>query len=306
MTTTNSIKAREIKDTISIVDLISRLGYQPVKTYGKELKYLSMLRNSDTTPSFSVNEQLGVWYDHGLAKGGNIIDFGLAYWNLPFQETLEKIAQVCDSDLPLLNYDQQTGVRKRSAVKIPHYEIEDIKALGNNPVITDYLEYRGIWQAAQSRVKEVYYYVEDQKKQRKYFFAAGWKNELGAWEVRNKYFKGCLGHKAICFIPGDENSLAVFEGYINYLSWQTENPLATDSVLVLNSIALLNTAAKKAGQYSDVAIYFDRDQTGNNATREFIKSVPQAQDHSAIYDGHNDYNDKLRADQKQLANQLTL
>jgi hypothetical protein len=306
MTTTNSIKAREIKDTISIVNLISRLGYQPVKTYGKELKYHSMLRDSDTTPSFSVNEQLGVWYDHGLAKGGNIIDFGLAYWRLPFQETLEKIAQTCDSDLPLLNYDQQTGARKRSAIKIPHYEVEDIKALGSNPAITEYLNYRGIWNAAQDRMNEVYYYVEDQKKQRKYFFAVGWQNELGAWEVRNKYFKGCLGHKAISFIPGYENRLDIFEGYFNYLSWATENPLATDSVLVLNSIALLNTAIKKAQQYSDVAIYFDRDQTGHNAALELIKALPQAQDHSAIYDGHNDYNDKLRVDQKQLANQLTL
>jgi DNA primase len=306
MTTSNTINAREIKDTVSLVDLLSRLGYQPAKTIGSEKYYHSMLQDNDSKPSFSVNEQLGIWYDHSLGKGGNIIDFGLAYWHLPFQETLEKIAQVCDSDLPLINYDRPENSRKRSAVKIPHYEVEDIKALGNNPVITDYLHYRGVWQAAQNRLREVYYYVEDQKKQRKYFFAAGWQNELGSWEVRNKYFKGCLGHKAISFIPGDEQRLSVFEGYINYLSWQTENPLATDSILVLNSIALLNTAAKKAQQYSDVAIYFDRDQTGHKATLELIKAVPKARDHSAIYDGRNDYNDKLRADQNQLANGITL
>jgi DNA primase len=306
MTTTHSINAREIKDTISMVDLLSRLGYRPVKTYGQEKYYHSMLQDKDNKPSFSVNEQLNAWYDHSLGKGGNIIEFGLAYWHLPFQETLEKIAQVCDSDLPLLNYDRPENNRKRSAVKIPNYQIEDIKPLGNNPAITEYLHYRGIWQAAQDRLKEVYYYVEDQKKQRKYFFAAGWQNELGSWEVRNKYFKGCLGHKAISFITGDEKRLAVFEGYINYLSWQTENPLATDSILVLNSIALLNAAAKKAHQYRDIAIYFDRDQTGHNATLELIKTLPQARDHSAIYDGHNDYNDKLLIDQKQVANQLSL
>jgi DNA primase len=302
----NSISAREIKDTVSIVDLLSRLGYRPVKTYGREKYYHSMLQDKDNKPSFSVNEQLNAWYDHSLGKGGNIIEFGLAYWHLPFQETLEKIAQVCDSDLPLLNYDRQENTRKRRAVKIPHYEIEDIKPLGNNPAISGYLNYRGIWQAAQNRMKEVYYYVEDQKKQRKYFFAAGWKNELGAWEVRNKYFKGCLGHKAISFIPGDEHRLSVFEGYVNYLSWLTDHPSATDSVVVLNSIALLNAAAQKAKQYADIAIYFDRDQTGHSATLELIKAVPQAADHSAIYDGHNDYNDKLVADQKKLPNQLTL
>jgi len=295
MNTSNTIQAREIKDTVSIVDLLSRLGYEPVKIHGQESKYFSML-HTETIPSFYVKDPLGVWYDQGLGKGGTIIDFGLAYWSLPFQETLEKIVQVCGTNLPLVNYDRQENARKRSAVKIPHYEIEDIKPLGNNPQITDYLNYRGIWQAAQGSLREVYYYVEDQKKQRKYFFAAGWQNELGSWEVRNKYFKGCLGHKAISFIAGDENRLAVFEGYLNYLSWLTDNPGADDSVLVLNSIALLNTAAKKAQSYSNVAIYFDRDQAGHNATLELVKLLPQAKDHSAIYDGHNDYNDKLRAE----------
>jgi hypothetical protein len=295
MTTTNTIRAREIKDTVSIVDLLSRLGYEPVKIHGQESKYFSML-HTETQPSFYVKDPLGVWYDQGLGKGGTIIDFGLAYWNLPFQETLEKIVQVCGTNLPLVNYDRQENARKRSAVKIPHYEIEEIKPLGNNPQITNYLNYRGIWQAAQGSLKEVYYFVEDHKKQRKYFFAAGWQNELGSWEVRNKYFKGCLGHKAISFIPGEENRLAVFEGYINYLSWLTDNPGADDSIIILNSIALLNAAAKKAQQYSNIAVYFDRDQTGHNATLELIKAVPQAQDHSAIYDGHNDYNDKLRAE----------
>ena len=284
------IIAKELKDTVSIVDLLSRLGYEPVKKIGKEHQYFSMLHD-ERKPSFYVCDELGVWNDQGLAKGGNVIDFGLAYWQLSFPETLEKIVQVCGTNLP-----RQEDRRKRSAVKIPNYKIENIKELGTNPAITEYLQYRGIWQAAQGRLKEVYYYTEDQKKQRKYFFAAGWQNEQGIWEVRNKYFKGCLGHKAISFIPADENRLAVFEGYINYLSWLTENPEADDSVLILNSIALLTTAAKKAQSYSNVAIYFDRDQTGHNATLELIKAVPQALDNSAIYDGHNDYNDKLRAE----------
>ena len=284
------MNAKEIKDTVSLIGLLSRLGYEPVKKTGKEHQYFSMLHD-ETKPSFYVCDDLGVWYDQGLATGGDVIKFGLEYWKLSFPETLEKIAEVCGSNMP-----KHEDRRKRSAVKIPHYEIEDIKALGTNPAITGYLQSRGIWQAAQGHLKEVYYYVEDQKKQRKYFFAAGWQNELGSWEVRNKYFKGCLGHKAISFIPGSENRLAVFEGYLNYLSWLTDNPGADDSVLVLNSIALLNAAAKKAQPYNHIALYFDRDQTGHNATLELIKALPQALDHSAIYDGHNDYNDKFRAE----------
>lgn len=304
MITSIAIRAREIKDTLSLVDLLSRLGYEPVKIYGKERKYLSMLRDSDTTPSFSVDENLGVWYDHGLGKGGNIIDFGLAYWRLPFPETLEKIVQVCGADLPRNNAHHVTG-RKRSAVKIPNYKIEDIKPLGNNTVITAYLQYRGIWEVAKLHLKEVYYFIEDQKKQRKYFFAAGWQNELGSWEVRNKHFQASLGHKAISFIPGHEDRLVMFEGFLNYLSWRTENPLQSDSVIVLNSISLLQMGIKKARDFGEIGLFFDRDKSGHTATLELIRVLPQAVDHSAIYDGYNDYNDKLRADQKQIANTIS-
>jgi DNA primase len=285
----------QIKEQVSLVDLLSRLGYQPVRTAGQEILYLSMIRDSDTKPSFAVNDGLGVWYDHGLGKGGNIIDFGLAYWKMPFQEVLEKIMQVIGQQLPVKTCVPEAKFRKRSAVKIPHYEIQEIKELGNNPAITEYLQSRCVWEAAQGRLKEIYYYVEDQKRLRKYFFAAGWQNELGSWEVRNLYFKGCLGHKALTLIPGDTARLAVFEGYFNYLSWLTENPLATDSVLILNSIALIQGAIRKARDYQTVSLFFDRDPGGQGATLEFKKSVPQAKDCSHHYLDFNDYNDKLIA-----------
>jgi DNA primase len=291
--------AKEIKDSISIVDLLSRLGHEPVKKHGKEHKYFSML-HEETKPSFFVCDELGVWYDQGLGKGGNVIDFALAHWKLTFPETLEKIAAVCGTSVP-----RQEERRKRSAVKIPNYKVEDIKELGNNPAITDYLHHRGIWQAAQGRLKEVYYFVEDQKKLRKYFFSAGWQNEQGVWEIRNPYFQSCLGHKAISFIPGSDHRLSLFEGYMDYLSWLTENPEATDSVVVLNSVALLPMGITKAREYSEVNIYFDRDKAGHSATLELIKAVPQSVDHSAIYHGHKDYNDKLRAGLLQQANHIT-
>lgn len=293
------MNAKEIKESVSILDLLSRLGYEPVKKTGKEQQYFSMLHD-ETKPSFYVCDELGVWYDQGLGKGGNVIDFGLAYWQLTFPETLEKIVAVCGTNLP-----KQEERRKRSAIKIPNYKVEDIKDLGNNPAITEYLQSRGVWQAAQGRLKEIYYYVEDQKKRRKYFFSAGWQNEQGAWELRNCYFQNCLGHKAISFIPGSENQLAIFEGYMDYLSWLTDNPDAGDNVIVLNSVTLLPMGIQKAREFNDISIYFDRDKAGHNATIELIKAIPQAIDRSAIYDGHKDYNEKLQADLNQQCNAIT-
>jgi len=192
----NFLNAAEVRDLVSLAGLLTRLGHHPLRKSGKEQQYISMLRDSDTNPSFSVDDGLGVWYDHGAGKGGNIIDFGLAYWpNLSFKEVLEKIVEV--SETPIIAQPAENLRKRRHALKVPHYHIEDIKELGNNPAITEYLKQRGVWETAQGRLKEIYYYVEDEKKLRKHFFAAGWQNEIGGWEVRNKYFKGCLGHKGM-------------------------------------------------------------------------------------------------------------
>jgi hypothetical protein len=288
------LKASEIKDNYSLVDLLTHLGYEPVKRVRNEQLYLSMLRDSDTTPSFSVNDKQGTWFDFGEGKGGNIIDFGLQYWKgLPFPEVLEKIVLTCGGLVPVLA--PQVYKRQPSAEKEPNYEILDIKDLGSNATILNYLESRGIGQVAEGRLKEIYYYVEDEDKKRNKFFAAGWQNETGAWEIRNLNFKGCLGHKAISFIPNSEKKLAVFEGFFNYLSWLTENQFTPDSVLVLNSLSLLQAGILKAQDFRDIALYFDNDPSGRQATLDFTSALPWAKDRAGIYTGYNDYNDLIVA-----------
>lgn len=290
------LKASEIKENYSMADLLTRLGYEPIKRARNELLYLSMLRDSDTAPSFSVNDKQGTWYDFGEGKGGNIIDFGLRYWpELPFQEVLEKIVNTCESLVPYLSAANNYK-RQQMAEKKPNYKILDIKDLGSNAAIGSYLESRGISGVAKGRLKEIYYCVEDDDKKRSNFFAAGWQNEQGAWEVRNLYFKGCLGHKAISYIPNSPKRLAVFEGFFNYLSWLTKNPLVDDSVLVLNSLSLLQPGILKARDLRDIALYFDNDPSGWQATKDFNAAIPWARDCAGIYTGYNDYNDLIVAE----------
>lgn len=292
----NYVNASEIREQVSLAGMLTRLGYYPVRASGQEQLYISMLRDSDTNPSLAVNDGLGVWYDHGLGKGGNVIDFGLAYWpNLSFKEVLEKIVAVANLPLTGQKPDYAPNTRRRHAQKVPHYQVEDIKELGNNPAITAYLQQRGVWDVAEGRLKEIYYYVEDEKKQRKHFFAAGWQNEVEGWEVRNKYFKGCLGHKGLTLIPGQGDHLVVFEGYMNYLSWLTENPQAGSGILVLNSLALLKAGIKTAGNFGRIDLFLDRDKSGEQASAEFTQALPQATDCSVVYQGYGDYNDYLRA-----------
>jgi hypothetical protein len=293
----NKISARWVKDHISIVELLAGLGYPPPRPVGKERKYVSMLRDSDTTPSFSVDDKAGTWYDHGEGKGGNIIDFARLYWNsLAFPEVLERIVSVTNSEhrmdisAPFQRQNQQSA-------KNPYYHILKIQDIGLNQAITEYLQNRGVWQTGKGRLKEVYYYVEDEQKKRHNFYAAGWQNENGSWEIRSTLdFKGCLGHKAISFIPGNDKSIAVFEGFFDYLSWLTENPFADESVLVLNSLSLLQAGIKKAEGFFVVSTYFDNDPSGRKASQSFNTALPHTIDRSAIYEGYNDYNDKIVAE----------
>lgn len=297
----NYLNASEIKEQVSMEDLLSKLGYQPVKKSGGESFYLSMLRDSDTKPSFCVNNRLNVWYDHGLGKGGNVIDFGLAFWNpSSFSSVLQKISDLSNvTSQPSVKRELDLNSRSRSPVKIPNYKIEDIKSLGNNDAITGYLQYRGVWDVADKNLNEVYYYVEDDKKNRKQFFAAGWENENGGWEVRNKYFKGCLGSKGMTFIPGLSCDLMVFEGYMNYLSWLSEHRNSKPCILVLNSLSFLQAAIRRMHQFDGITVFFDHDQSGYLAKEQFLAAVPSAKNGSYIYEGYNDYNDKIRADREE-------
>jgi hypothetical protein len=62
--------------SIPLEHYLDRQGHRPAhaRQGGRELWYRSPIRADDDTPSFKVDTQKNVWFDHGLAKGGTIID----------------------------------------------------------------------------------------------------------------------------------------------------------------------------------------------------------------------------------------
>jgi hypothetical protein len=290
--------AREIRDQVSPVELLARLGHHPAYKSGKEFFYLSMLRE-ERSASFCVDDKLGVWYDHGGPnpsgiKGGNVIDFALAYWYpLSFREVLEKINEVCNIEPGTASKINRENIRPRKAHKIPHYHILENKALGSNPAITHYLQCRGIWPVAHPDIREVYYYIEDEKKLRKHFFSAGWQNENGGWEVNNPYFKGCLGPKGLTVIPGDPDSVVLFESMIDYKSWMFEQKDSISTVILLNGVTFIDAAIKRVESYKERTIYFDNDEAGIVASNIFLEKYPNTLDGSNLYKEYKDYNQQL-------------
>lgn len=290
--------AREIRDQLSPVELLTRLGHFPSYKSGKELFYLSMLRE-ERTPSFCVDEQLAVWYDHGGAnasgiKGGNVIDLALAYWYpLPFREVLEKINEVCQVRPGEEAVTRRENLRRRKATRLPHYRIAEIKELGHHPAISRYLQTRGIWPVAHEYLKEVYYFIEDEKKLRKHFFSAGWQNENGGWEVNNPHFKGCLGPKGITVLPGDPARVAVFEAMMDYLSWKFGQQDNGETAIVLNGVSFVEAAIKRAASFEERTIFFDNDEAGQGAALAFLEAYPATSNGASHYAGFKDYNEML-------------
>ncbi|MFD2966255.1 toprim domain-containing protein [Sphingobacterium bambusae] len=297
----NIVTADQIKQEVSLVDLLAKLGHRPSYRSGKELFYKSMLRE-ERTPSLCVNKNLNVWFDHGGAgvsqkQGGNVIDFALAYWfPSDFGQVLKKISETMLLDFPA-NIPPASRPRKTTSQseKLTNYKVTDVKEIGGNQRISAYLKDRGIFNQAKGRIKEVYYEIVTGPKAGKSFFCAGWQNDLGSWELSNKgkhfKFKACLGRKAITTITGSESRITLFEGYMDYLSWLADNPKATDSVIVLNSVNLLEPALSKIASFSSVQAYFDRDKAGEKAFLQLKGAVPHAQDRSSLYRKYKDYND---------------
>ncbi|MCC4229956.1 CHC2 zinc finger domain-containing protein [Zunongwangia profunda] len=80
------VEAKEM----DMVQYLSLLGYEPSNIRNNDYWYLSPLRK-EKTPSFKVNRKLNRWYDHGLGKGGNIIDFGIQYYSCSVGEFKKKL-----------------------------------------------------------------------------------------------------------------------------------------------------------------------------------------------------------------------
>ncbi|WP_316806824.1 toprim domain-containing protein [Pedobacter agri] len=295
------LNVNEIKEKVSLIDFLRNLGYSPQKVANSEHFFRSMLRE-EYTASLCVYEKFGVWCDHGGAgvsgiRSGSVIDFALAYWYPSgLEEVLHKIVEYGQVDIDCLKSVPSGEVKKERPVRFQRYEFERVDELGSNAAINEYLDSRGIGSVAKGHLYEVYYYALDDRNKLRRYFAPGWPNENGGWEVRNKKFKGCLGHKGMSFLEGSAKRLCVFEEYFDFLSWRVWHPKDPAAILVLNSLSMLQTAKARAIKYDNIELYFHHDRAGRAATKAFISDLDISRDSSWIYAGFKDYNEKLVAD----------
>jgi len=278
-----SISCEEAK-RIDLVDYLASLGCQPQKVRNQDYWYLSPLR-TEKTPSFKVNRKWNVWYDHGTGQGGTLIDFGILFHRCTIPELLEKLQASFSFHPPLVPFaGQQEGADEKKTRFLSEHLI-------GSPALLQYLEQRCIPDyIADVWCREVRYDLNGKR-----FYALGFKNDAGGYELRNPGFKGSISPKAVTFIDRGADKVNVFEGFFDFLSFQTihNSQSPPTNFLILNSLAFFEKSRPLMEKHGNINLYLDRDIAGMQCTGQAIKISDQYKDCSIQYRDFKDLNQWL-------------
>ena len=270
---------------IPIVDYLAQTGYKPKLTKGVNYWYCSPLR-SELTPSFKVNAERNQWYDFGTGDHGDIIDLVCALQHCSTVEAMRWLSALKGVRLaPSFSFGGITPVRPQA----PSMELIGVQAVKHSKLLL-YISERGLQPSDVSPfLSEVYYRVSE-----KCFFALGFPNDAGGWELRNPYFKGCFAPKAISTIKGnDSHKLQLFEGFMDFLSWRKLHPEGQDDSIILNSLTLLPKLILTLHPYPIIESLLDNDEAGDRATKQLIDAGLPVKDMRACYAPYKDINEYL-------------
>lgn len=270
---------------IPIELVLQKMNYIPSKTNGFDVWYSSPL-HEEKTPSFKINTKINRWYDHGLQKGGNIIDFIAIKFNYTIPEVLKFLENY--SDESIFSFQKQKNIESNFSENETKVNITKVTKI-QHYALKQYLENRKIYHYEnESNLKEVHYEVNGKK-----YFGIGFQNRSDGFEIRSKYVKVCIVKKDISLVvKGYKNKLRIFEGFFDYLSFI--NKFKSDSdFLILNSITLINRCDEILSNYQEIELYFDNDTAGNYHTKSTQEKFKNAKDCRAFYKDFKDLNEWL-------------
>ena len=221
---------RNIKQQ-SIVDYLQQHGCSPQHIRGNSYWYCSPFRNEQTA-SFKVNTEHNQWYDFATGEHGDIIDLVCILQHCSIAEAMKHLSSASNtsavnSSTPVAPSFSFGGTSIPTTSPAHHMELISVKPI-THPQLLQYLAERGLKKSDVLQEKsdvfsflwEISYKTSD-----KTFFALGFANDAGGWELRNPYFKGCMSPKSISTIKGkDRQRLQIFEGFMDFLSWRKLHP----------------------------------------------------------------------------------
>ena len=229
--------------------------------------------------------------DFGEGTGGNLIDLGIRMHHCSVEEILGRLN---NGNLDFF-FHQQT-LQKADAQPENPVIITGVKALGH-PALVAYLKSRGI----DSAIADHYCKEVDFKIGNKAYFAIGFANRSGGYELRNNRFKGASSPKDISVIDEGHKAVIVLEGFTDFLSLlQLKQDQPQSDFIILNSVALAERAVPVLKSYQEVFLMLNHDKAGNAAMEKLQAAGIGFTDASGFYKGFNDINEYLIA-QRQAA-----
>ncbi len=268
-------------NTIPLEVVLLSLGHLPTKQNEKEAWYLNPFA-SESQASFKIHKSLNYWYLFSEGIGGTNTDFMKKYLNASVNEVLVWAESQNFSSF------QQQNISDRKVENLPaNYEIIEKKNI-QHPALLEYLNERKV-ESQIEFLKEIHYRMND-----KNYFGIGFKNDSGGYEIRNKYSKICLGKKDVSTIKNGSESLRVFEGFFDFLSFKNlEKFLEKEpsDYIILNSASMIHNIKNSLGKYENIELYFDNDEAGNRAVEMITSENKNAEDCRVFYSDFKDLND---------------
>lgn len=286
----------EIRD-MPVTDFLHKLGEKPVRQRGNEVWYHAPYR-SDKTPSFCVNTKKNIWNDFGTGMGGDIFTLeGLMINSNDFMTQAKYIGEVTDNPI-----ECSKPPKYEPEPIVPQFTDVEVKALGH-PALLAYLRERGIpSDIATENCVEIHYRLHD-----KQYFAIGFSNENGGYEIRNKFFKGSIPPKAVSLIRNGSATVNVYEGFMDYLSGLTLGYGRTEDNLVLNSVANREKACRHLDGYDQIKCWLDNDDAGKKCLEALQKRYGEkVKDFSVVFRPCKDVNEYLQQLTNKQQTNLTL
>lgn len=265
---------------------LAERGLHPTKDNPRYGLYLSPLRK-EHTPSFKVDYIQNLWYDFGLGVGGSIIDLVMRLEKCDFIQAVRLLDS--GEKTPIVVPAPSSGSPTLPTLRI----LSDIPL--RHPALVGYLSSRRIDPTIASvYCREVNYAVGKRE-----YFAIGFRNDAGGWELRSERFKGSASPKHITTIDNRSDTAVAFEGFmdfLSYLSMKQPERLRIDAA-VLNSVINLPKAIPFLERHPTIHTFFDNDDAGRKAVAELKRLCPNSTvaDQSFLYRNHKDLNEFWQA-----------
>lgn len=244
----------------------------------------------ETRASLHIDKEKNLWNDFGLRQGGSIVQ-------------LVMLARRCNCrDAEAFIASLSPCMYEKPEPSAPKSEIKAVSEIRSDYLI-NYLQKRKIpLELARQYCKEVI--VRNPQKGMN-FTLLGFPNNMGGYALNaptgfkstTKAAVTTINTEGKMSVTPSSKSVAVFEGFFDFLSWQMMQGSKTPScdIVVLNSVNNLQKATAFIGAHEKITGFLDNDEAGQKCQTALERLFPgKVTDMSDLYGKYKDLNEMLQ------------